>query len=184
MKIFHDIDSPELASILISGGIGVLKTDTIYGIVARAHDKSAVERVYTLKGRDDTKSPIVLISSLDQLFDAPNSEVRSTLEEVWPDKVSVIIPSLAAPSWIERGNQSVAYRMPDDDALRRLIQTTGPLIAPSANPQGKVPAMNYAQAFAYFADTIDFYVDQGEVVDNTPSKLLKLLDNGTMERLR
>lgn len=184
MKQFHNLSSPEIASILISGGIGVLKTDTIYGVVARASKKEAVERIYTLKGRDDNKSPIVLINSLEQLFEVPSTQLRQILTQVWPDKVSVIVPSSSAPDWITRGNHSVAYRMPNDTALAALIQQTGPLIAPSANPQGDEPAVDIQQAEAYFGDDVDFYVDQGTVSDNTPSQLLRLLPDGTMERLR
>ena len=184
MKQFHDLSSPEIASILISGGIGVLKTDTIYGVVAQASRKEAVERIYTLKGRDDNKSPIVLISSLEQLFDMPNSQLREILDHVWPDKISVIMPSIKAPDWITRGNHSVAYRMPNDSALTALIEQTGPLIAPSANPQGAEPATDIQRAGTYFGDAVDFYVDQGVVTDNIPSQILRMLPDGTTERLR
>jgi len=60
----------EIEKMLLSGGIGVIRTDTLYGLVASAGNQVAVERVYALKSRDEKKSPIVLIGSVDQLFDA------------------------------------------------------------------------------------------------------------------
>ena len=184
MNIISDIRSPEVASILNAGGIVVLRTDTIYGVLARADSKNSVERIYALKGRDENKSPIVLISETAQLFDDISPKSTQALLHTWPGKVSIIIPSDNAPEWIRRNNQSVAYRLPDDQALQDLISKTGPLIAPSANPQGQMPALNIEQAIAYFDDRVDLYVDGGEVFDNTPSQLFQLQVDGKMERLR
>lgn len=178
------MNDPEITRILQAGGIGVLRTDTLYGVVAAADDEAAVQRIYELKGRDDTKSPIVLIDSLDQLFDTPDQVTMQYLASVWPGAVSVIIPSTQAPDWITRGNASVAYRMPDNAGLRSLVAMTGPLIAPSANPQGKQPAMNIEEAERYFGSGVDFYVDGGEVENAQPSKLMRINDSGEVVRLR
>jgi L-threonylcarbamoyladenylate synthase len=184
MKVISDIRSPEVASILNANGVVVLRTDTLYGVLARADNQSAVERVYALKGRDETKSPIVLISDTSQLFDTISDNIANLTNEVWPGKVSVIIPSVDAPEWIRRDNQSVAYRLPDNSALRDLISLTGPLIAPSANPQGQLPAMDINTAIEYFGTSIDLYVDGGIVIDETPSRLIRVGNNGGTEQLR
>lgn len=184
MKVISDIRSPEVASILNANGVVILRTDTLYGILARADSHSAVERVYALKGRDETKSPIVLIGETSQLFDTVSNSVARLTKEVWPGKVSIIVPSEDAPEWIRRNNQSVAYRLPDTSALQNLIDLTGPLIAPSANPEGEQPAMTIEQAIEYFGDLIDLYVDGGEVADAAPSQLLRVRDDGSTERLR
>lgn len=185
MKQFTSLDDLELVALLQKGGgIGVLRTDTLYGVVARADSEQAVERVYRLKSRNDAKSPIVLIGSVDQLFDEPNDATRREMSAVWPGKVSIIVPSVKAPHWLTRGNESVAYRLPGSEALRQLLAQTGPLIAPSANPEGKSPAMTIDEAVIYFGNEVDFYVDGGRVDDETPSQLIRLADNGEMERLR
>ncbi len=184
MKVFHSVDSPEVVSILSSGGIGVVRTDTIYGVIGRAADESAVKRIYEVKGRDDRKSPIVLISSVEQIFDTLDTAATEFCQSIWPGKVSLILPSTKAPDWIKRGNESVAYRLPDNDQLRALVRQVGPLAAPSANPEGSPPAMSIEEAGSYFGDNVDFYVDGGTVVDNSPSRLLRLLPDGTVETLR
>lgn len=184
MKEFTSITDPQIAVILNAGGIGVLRTDTLYGVVARADDESAVERVYAVKGRDHTKSPIVLIGELSQMFDDLPAAAELVAAQEWPGKTSVIVPSQAAPAWIKRGNGSVAYRLPDNDDLRELLRSTGPLIAPSANPEGRIPAADISEARTYFGQTVDFYVDGGHVDDDTPSQLLKIQSDGTVDRLR
>lgn len=168
---------------LQAGGVVVLRTDTLYGIVARADQQAAVERVYRIKGRTPSKSPIVLIAHPTDTFDKYSREVLDRFSSLWPGKNSIILPSTAAPAWIVRGNKSVAYRVPDDEPLRQLLAVTGPLIAPSANPEGLPTAMDITQAEQYFGELVNLYVDGGTVTDDTPSRLFRLTDEG-LERLR
>lgn len=170
-----------LVDVLRRGGVAVLRTDTLYGIVARADDEQAVERVYELKSRSDHKQPIVLISDLSQLYD----RVEVDLGDKWPGPNSIILSSPSAPAWLLRGGHSLAYRMPDDLELAQLIDQTGPLIAPSANHQGMTPAHDIETAQRYFGDGVDVYVDSGQVAEDVPaSKLWCLGDAGDWERLR
>lgn len=165
------VDDNELVGLLVDGGVAVVRTDTIYGLVARAADQSAVERVYQLKGRDADKACIILIASLDQLYDPASLDTS----DKWPGANSIILPSPSAPSWLLRGGDDLAYRLPADEGLRQLIARTGPLIAPSANPQGQPPAQTVDQARAYFGDQVDGYRDGGEVPDAVaPSKLWRI----------
>jgi L-threonylcarbamoyladenylate synthase len=184
MKLFTSVNDPQIVRILNAGGIGIIRTDTLYGLVGRADDQSAVQRIYDLKHRDEAKSPIVLIGLPSQVYDEPNEQAKRVIAGSWPGKVSLILPSENAPEWIRRGNASVAYRLPDDVELRQLLRNTGPLVAPSANPEGEEPAMNIDQAAAYFGSGVDFYIDGGEVTDATPSQLIRVNSDGHTERLR
>lgn len=180
----NSISDPKVAELLIGGAIGIIKTDTLYGLVALANNERAVNRVYAVKERSEHKSPIVLISSIADLFDAPTESVQSVCASVWPGPVSVILDSENAPIWIRRGNDSVAYRLPNTAELQTLLANTGPLIAPSANPEGKTPAKTIAEAEQYFGAQVDFYVDSGETESTHPSQLLRTTSDGTVERLR
>jgi L-threonylcarbamoyladenylate synthase len=175
--------SNEIVTIIKNGGIGVLRTDTLYGMVALAGNEAAVERVYTVKTRTPSKSPIVLIASTSDMFDSYDNATYRRLEELWPGRNSIILPSVKGPSWLTRGNKSIAYRVPNDPVLRAFLQKTGPLIAPSANLEGQPPAMTIRQAQTYFGNSVDFYVDSGEVTDDSPSRLYRMTPND-MERLR
>lgn len=173
-------DKQKLIHTLMNGGIAVIRTDTVYGIVARANDEIAVERVYEAKGRDADKSCIVLIADPMQAYgDYP-------LDYAFPkEPTSVLVESPKAPSWLLRANSRIAHRIPAIDWLIEVIREVGPLIAPSANPQGQPPALNVSQARDYFGDTIDMYVDGGQVPTTvTTSKLIWVHENGATERLR
>ena len=54
-------------NLLRSGGVGILPTDTLYGLVGRALDEGAVERIYKLKNRHSDKPLIVLIGAKNDL---------------------------------------------------------------------------------------------------------------------
>lgn len=173
----------QLIDTLRTGGVAIMRTDTIYGIVGRADSKTTVERIYDIKGRTPTKSPIVIIGALSDMFDVYDDSTVEALSQYWPGPNSIILPSSHGPSWLTRGNHSIAYRLPADEALRRLLRLTGPLIAPSANPEGLEPARTIEEARQYFNTMIDVYEDEGIVTNPTPSSLYKLSD-GSFRLLR
>lgn len=151
----------DIVSILKHDGIGVVPTDTLYGIVGGAFSKQAVARIYTIKGRDENKPFIVLISSLTDLkkFGVTlTSAEQKFLKTVWPGLVSVIVSCpQKSLHYLHRGTKSLAFRLPDDLFMQTLLKKTGPLVAPSANPQGKEPAQTRTKAQNYFGSNVDFY---------------------------
>lgn len=156
-------------------GIGVIPTDTIYGVSGRALAPDAVARIYELRKRDLKKPMIVLIASLDDLakFQVKlRPSVRAFLEQYWPGKISVILHCPVKKFfYLHRGTNSLAFRMPDRPDLLKLLQATGPLVSTSANFEGMPPASNVTQAKQYFGETVDFYVDGGNLV-SLPSTLI------------
>jgi L-threonylcarbamoyladenylate synthase len=86
----------------------------------------------------------------------------------------VILPCLDEKfSYLTRGTGNLAFRIPDDDALRVFLCEAGPLIAPSANPQGETPAETISEAKRYFGNSIDFYIDGG-TLRGEPSTIVRL----------
>jgi len=168
------------AALLAKGLVGVIPTDTIYGIVGVAMNRSAVERIYTVKKRTPSKPCIILISSMDDIKQFGiqlSDDMRQQLSSFWPGPVSVIVdcnnPSL---SYLHRDTHSLAFRLPAQQNLQDLITQTGPLVAPSANPEASDPAQTVDQAIEYFGDSVDFYVE-GHTT-NKPSKIIKLTPQG------
>lgn len=162
-----------------SGAMGVMPTDTLYGVVASAMDAAAVERVYRVRGRDEGKPCIVLIGDVDALERfgiVLGGRMRSLLEGVWPGKVSVILPCPDERfAYLHRGTGTIAFRVPDRSDLRAFLTAALPLVAPSANPQGKPPAKTIAEAESYFGGAMDFYVDGGHL-DGEPSTVVRFED--------
>lgn len=170
---------PEIIPSIKRGGVAVIPTDTLYGIVARADNSAAVERVYNIRGRDPKKPMIVLIAEKNNLkvFNISLSSAQNKfLDQVWPGKVSVVL-SCADKKWkhLHRGGGTIAFRVPDHAPLRAFLKETGPLIAPSANPEGLPPAKTIEEVRAYFGDRIDAYCDGG-VLSGPPSSVVSLVE--------
>ncbi|MDO8240467.1 MAG: L-threonylcarbamoyladenylate synthase [Candidatus Moranbacteria bacterium] len=178
MKMYKKFE-PELIDTIKSGGVGVLPTDTLYGLVGSALREDAVERIYQLRQRDLNKPPIILISSLADLefFGIVlDDEVREKIADFWPGQVSVILPCASEKfQYLQRGQNSLAFRWPDRSDLLELLDKAGPLVAPSANIEGLAPARTITEAQNYFGEQIDFYVDQGEI-DSPPSTIVRIED--------
>lgn len=176
----------QISTLLNSGHVGVLPTDTIYGLVGTALKREVVEKIYSVKKRRPEKPFIILISSIKDLkkFGVEiSSSANKFLSQVWPGKISVILPCPGKElEYLHRGTFSLAFRLPDNKFLRSLIKTTGPLVAPSANPEGFNPATNLKEAQSYFGEKIDFYVNFGEI-KGEPSDLVKI-DGSNITLLR
>jgi len=166
--------------------IGVIPTDTIYGVAASAFSKKAVARAYRILKRNSKKPFIVLIGSIEDLalFDIKlDNTTRNIFKRLWPGKISVILP---VPSkkfeYLHRGTKTLAFRVPKKKNLANLLKKTGPLISTSANPEGFKPATTIAEAKKYFEDGIDFYVNGGRI-KSLPSTLVEI-KNGNVNVLR
>lgn len=165
----------KIVGILKKDGIGVVPTDTLYGLVGSAFSKKAINRIYKIKNRNKKKKMIVLISSINDLkkFGISNRLICANeriLEKVWPGKVSVIL-------------NEIAFRLPAKKLLIEILKKTGPLVAPSANPEGKKPAKNIKEAKDYFGDSVDFYLSGG-TLKSAPSTLIKIEKDGKIKKLR
>lgn len=177
----------DVAQILKRVGVGVLATDTLYGIVGSAFIPSTVERIYSVRKRTSDKASIILISSEDELrrFSIDiHQKTREILKQYWPGPVSIIFPcSDEKFKYLYREEGSLAFRVPDHPELIRLLRQTGPLIAPSANVEGKPFARTIEEARGYFGENVDFYIDSGTISQTLPSTILRF-ENGKMFLVR
>lgn len=161
---------------LKNSGIAVIPTDTIYGIVAKARDRKAVARLYVLRRTTPGKPFIILIRDtrdLSMFGIKLTASQQEFLRTVWPGKVSVILPCPVKKfSYLHQGTKALAFRVPDSKMLQILLEETGPLVAPSANPDGKKPAETITEAKKYFGDEVDIYVNAGRRLKGQPSTLV------------
>lgn len=171
-----------LEEALKQGQIAVIPTDTIYGVVGSALIPDTVEKIYHLRKRKLDKPFIILISDLNDLnhFNVKlTDQAKEILQKVWPGPVSVILNLFQDPEqkleYLHRGTNSLAFRMPKDEKLLDLVKETGPLVAPSANPEGEKPAETIEEAKDYFGNQVDFYLDGGQIQGKS-SKLVKIED--------
>ncbi len=172
------ITDEELAEKIRNGAVGVMATDTIYGVVGSALLSDVSDRIKHIKKRDVSKRFIILIGNRGQLpslgITLTDSQLDS-LNEVWPGPVSVAIDCDDTLDYIHNGHKNIAVRLPADTALRQFINQTGPIIATSANISGQ-PTSSDINDIKSQLPGLDFYV-AGQVAE-LPSRLARLEPDG------
>ncbi len=183
-------DNENLVKVLKENGIVVMPTDTLYGIVGKAENTGVVERIYKIRKRNPEKPCIVLIGDINEfgkfgivLTEKQEKEIKNHKEptsfifDCSDENINEML------TYLHRGTKTLAFRLPAQESLRNLLKKTGPLIAPSANPEALPPAQSITEAKEYFRDTVDLYIDGGEI-KGKPSKVIKLHKDGSVSILR
>jgi len=180
-------EKENLIKILKDGGVAVMPTDTIYGLVGSALNKLTVERIYGIRQREENRPCIILIGDIEELgrFNINLSDVQKLeIQKHWPGSVSIIFDCPDdSLEYLHRGTKTLAFRLPKSRDLGQLLKETGPLTAPSANITGQPNAKNVQEAREYFDNSVDFYLDGGEMLGKA-SKILRLHKNGSVSILR
>lgn len=173
----------QITTTLQNGGIAVVRTDTIYGIIALAANEAAVQKVFDAKHRDRSKQCIVLIADAQDV--SAHEKTIAAYSAIDQPPTSVIVPSSNEPSWLLRGGATIAYRVVREPFLKKVVEAVGPVIAPSANPEGLVPAQTIAEAKEYFGEQVDCYIDGGTVpADITASRIIEVAQDGSVSVVR
>lgn len=175
----------EVAELLKKGAVGVIPTDTVYGVVTPLLLPNSVERIYAVKARD-LKKPVgtILINDPLQVSHIVDEKQLKKAQHYWPGPVSVVLPVTDDLLYAHKGFNSLPFRLPQHDELQRLVSQTGPLATSSANPAGEQPANTVEEALKYFGDTVDFYVDGGDLSYSKPSKIIQIDEQGNEEVIR
>lgn len=179
-QVLDSISRPSLVKLLLAGKIGVLPTDTVYGLVCSAHSETAVARLYGLKNRH--KKPGTLVAAnITQLLSLGFSKKELDVALIfWPASLSIILPLPTGEySYLMQEVGDIAVRIPNNLPLQELLEKTGPLLTTSANLPGEQPAATVREAIDYFGDKLDFYVDGG-TLSSPPSTIIKIIDGKTV----
>lgn len=177
MQILHTEDGTTLVSLLKSGAVGVMPTDTVYGLVCSASKPEAVHRLYELKSREN-KPGTIIAARIQQLIDLGiRARYLKAVEQFWPNPLSVVIPCDDHLEYLHLKQHSLAVRIPKDAALTSLLMSVGPLLTTSANHPAQPTAKNLHEAQKYFGESVDFYVDGGSIDDHQPSTIIRVVDD-------
>lgn len=165
---------------ITQGGIAVIPTDTLYGIVTSILHPKSIERLYRIRERNLAKPCIILLSKKEELQTFVSQEIlekhSKLLSFLWPGPISIAFP-VRGPRWehIHRKTETIAFRVPDDTCLRNFLFRCGPVVAPSANKEGQKVASTVDEARSIFGKDVDFYVDGG-TLKGEPSTLISLVE--------
>jgi L-threonylcarbamoyladenylate synthase len=184
VQVVSTKDIDKVVRVLKEGGIVCAPTDTIYGLLADADNRKAVERLYELR-RPSGRPFIVLIPDVE---DALNFDIRMPrlgfallslgLTVIFQKRTTI-------PTYLTRWRKSLALRVPSRGTFitKLMKKFGGPLVAPSANPEGMPPARDVKEAMDYFGDKIDLYV-RGAKLEGKPSTIVKFVSDKAIKIVR
>ena len=164
---------------LVGGGVALFPADTVYGLAAAADSRSAVERLYELKGRPAAQPAAVMFFALEPALAALaelGPRTRRALERLLPGAVTAIVPNpgrrypLACGPWPER----LGLRVPD---LRGRLEPLGAarvaVLQSSANPSGGADPRRLEDVDPALREGVDLVLDGGEL-PGVPSTVIDL----------
>ncbi len=178
----RDPSALSLASeVLLKGGFVVAPTDTIYGILADALNYDAVIRLRGIR-RPSGRPFLLLIPDISWIWRLGLALEKGHLKLLSVRGLTIVLRrKIGLYYWL--GNKTLAVRMPGGGFVSRLLGKVGrPVVAPSANPEGKPPARSIDEAVGYFGDEVSLYVDGGRIEGR--SSTVVRFEGGGLEILR
>jgi len=176
--------------VLSDGGVVAAATETFFGLLADTRRSTAIDRVFSLKGRDAGKGVALLL---------PHREAWASLvtevpplaallaDAFWPGPLTMVLPARPGLDARLRLDGTIAVRWPGPSDASRVTAAFGaPLTATSANLAGKPPAEQATDVELAFADALErgeMLVVSGRAPGGAPSTLVSI-DNGRLQVLR
>lgn len=179
INIDENLDSALIlaADLFHTGKIFIYPTDTIYGIGGNPFDKNVVQRIADIKGRDEKKHFIWLLSDFENLMnyvDVIYDNHLDFLQKIWPAPVSVIL-NLNERTKRIINQDTIAVRIPQNDfCLKLLKEISRPLISTSVNRTGEDPINQIDQIVQKFSQYVDAILFQSESIERKSSTIIDL----------
>jgi L-threonylcarbamoyladenylate synthase len=177
-------------TVLKNGGIILYPTDTIWGLGCDATNSAAVEKIFRIKLRSESKSLLILANNeqMVERYVREVPEIAYELISVTDTPLTIIYPggkNLAPGVCAEDG--SVGIRICHDDFCNELISRfRKPVISTSANLTGKPSPGNFNEIDKSVIEMVDFVVEyrQDERQKQSASPVIKIEQNGTFKIIR
>jgi len=176
--------------ILRGGGIILYPTDTIWGIGCDATNEKAVEKIFNVKKRDDSKSMIILIANESML----QAYIERVPEQAWElieysskPLTLVLLGARNVAKNLIASDGSIGIRITKDEFCKRLIEKLRkPIVSTSANISGEPSPQNFLEISETIKTNVDYIVNlhRDENEKKFPSQIIQLGENAEIKILR
>jgi L-threonylcarbamoyladenylate synthase len=159
-------DQFEIIELLNNGAIGVVPTETVYGIIGKP-DLS--KKINEIKKSSDNKPLTYFIGDLKQI---------NNLWSNTPEAFSKTLKHWPGPFTLLADSPLIGIRMPAVPELCEILKTTGPLASTSANFSGEPTSSSLDNMPNELLNSVDFIIDESiSSCFNQASTILKFEDN-------
>jgi L-threonylcarbamoyladenylate synthase len=176
--------------VLKEGGLILYPTDTVWGIGCDATNEAAVQDVFTLKQRDETKSLVILLADVRDLMQYiahPPPDLANILQGFDRPTTVIYDGALGLARNAIHQDGSVAIRIVQDEFCRHLIKRLRkPLVSTSANLSGQPTPATFAAIDPAIKEGVNYVVQyrQDDTTVKPPSRIIRLHDNGSLDVIR
>jgi L-threonylcarbamoyladenylate synthase len=164
-------------AVLRRGGVVAYPTDTVYGLAVDAMRPDAIARLYTVKGRPESKAFPVIIGALAQLADVVATVPAIAMQLMaafWPGPLTLLMrPHAQVPAALLGESDRIGVRWPASVISQQLaVGLGGAITASSANRSGAPAALIAADIIEQLDLNIDLVLDAGPVTSPVVSTIL------------
>ena len=174
---------------LKNGGLILYPTDTVWGIGCDASNPAAVQKIFDLKQRADSKALICLVAD-DRMLQRYVKEIPETALDIvllseTPTTIIYDEPKNVAENLIAPDN-SIAIRVPDDEFCYQLLRKmNGAIVSTSANISGRPTPKSFSEIDQEILKGVDYVVNlHREKKSTKPSSIIKLSNSGLVKIIR
>ncbi|MDY0779626.1 L-threonylcarbamoyladenylate synthase [Tenacibaculum sp. IB213877] len=165
---------------LLKGKTILYPTDTVWGLGCDATNEGTVKKIYQIKNREESKSLIILVSSINMLkkyVSVPKKALEILQKAERPTTIIYQNPKGLASNVISKEDNSVAIRIVQDDFCRKLIKSfKKPIVSTSANISGQPTPMSFSEIDKAILHSVDYVVNlHQEKVATKSSTILKIV---------
>lgn len=167
----------QAADIVTGGGIIIYPTETVYGIGALFSNEQTLKRVFALKGRDQSKSLLLLIrdiASLRNLTAGMSYTALGLAEKYWPGPLTLLFEASNKLSPLLIGSEKkIGCRISSNPVARKLLSyIKQPITSTSANLSGEKNPSEISEISPMLLDSVDVVLDAGKLGDGLPSTVI------------
>ncbi|WP_299104409.1 L-threonylcarbamoyladenylate synthase [uncultured Tenacibaculum sp.] len=169
----------DLQQVLHDGKTILYPTDTVWGLGCDATNKEAVQKIYSIKNREESKSLIILVSSIAMLkefvSEIPVKALNILESATKPTTIIYHNPKGLASNTIASDN-TIAIRIPDSEFCIEMIDLFGkPIVSTSANISGEPTPKSFSEISEAILNSVDYVVNlQQDKVNEKSSTILKI----------
>lgn len=170
------------AELLKQGGLVAFPTETVYGIGANALNQSAIQKIYTAKGRPSDNPLIVHIAYTKDVYkyvENVSQDAIKLMNKFWPGPLTLIFNKKPIVSeFITGGLNTVAIRFPANEIAQAIIAEANlPIAAPSANRSGRPSPTRAKHVIEDLEGLVDMIIDGGKAQIGLESTVLDVTGN-------
>ncbi|MBI5327416.1 MAG: threonylcarbamoyl-AMP synthase [Deltaproteobacteria bacterium] len=171
----------QVQDVFRKGGLVAYPTETFYGLGVDPFNKTAVKKLFTLKGREADKPISILVKDKNMLAEIAEeipSAAEKLIKKFWPGPLTIIFNARKSIHEIlTAGTGKVGVRISSNPVTQKLLEAIdSPITTTSANPSGKKSPLTAREVTDYFGDKVDLIIDGGKLYGKLGSTIVDVTE--------